>query len=127
MKTLHFDDIDQCLACPLYVMNYKEGYFYCGHIEAPESHIIKKVTMKDDKGYYIADFEVIEDYLPDWCPLPDTSKIIDRLKEELYRDWLEWQNKIQKEISKAQMEDFENKFDLAYYSKKLSEGLNDGF
>lgn len=69
MKTLLIDDIDGCLACPLVRPNSKEGYFYCGHIDSPEDHVIKRM----DK-LFVLDFELIEDYLPEWCPLPDTEE-----------------------------------------------------
>jgi len=67
--------VNDCLECPLKKFNPKEGYFYCGHIESPENHVIIKVggEKRDSRDYYIQDFEILEGCMPKWCPLPYES------------------------------------------------------
>ena len=75
-KYLHMH-IGDCLECPMKRFNAKEGYFYCSHIEClvncPEDSILVKSDRMLDSGYYIQDFELLEGFMPIWCPLPDES------------------------------------------------------
>lgn len=68
-KTLRIDNIEDCLECPLHKINIKEGYFYCAHHDSPEDHVLVRFDGE------AADFELLEHFLPNWCPLPNTIEI----------------------------------------------------
>jgi hypothetical protein len=71
MKKLEMN-VECCLECPLSMCGKdghgREGaYWYCSHIDSPDDHSLFEAKDIDD----------FEDYMPDWCPLPDIDIDID--------------------------------------------------
>ena len=59
MKLLRLE-LSTCEECPLAKFNPGEKFFYCGHIDSPDDHVIKFTCDPSEL-----------DFVPEWCPLED--------------------------------------------------------